>query len=170
MLSQEIRKNIIRPVLQVTDLWSENAEMLVYGTGMIESNYDSLIQIGNPKNGGLGFWQCEPSDYKDICKWLNNGAKVNSEFNKNLADRVLAACYFAVLPSDPLTLISNIKFACLICRLHYYRISDPIPSAKDAAALAHYHYKYYNGDGLGKTNIANNTILFQKLVDEGNGL
>lgn len=159
MQARDIRQHIIIPTLKIVDLWSPAAEILVYGTGFIESNYYYTVQIGNVKNGGLGYWQMEPSDFKDICVYLRNN------FNKGLLDRVLAACYYTILPTDPKSLISNIKLAMLFCRVHYWRIKAPLPAPTDAFALAEYHYKYYNGDGLGKTHPDKNTIVFQQIID-----
>src|ERR1700678_1301551 len=107
MLPIDIRQQIIKPTLEVTSLWSASSEILVYGTGWVESEYLYKEQIGDPVNGGLGYWQDEPSDYTDLCKWLNVSA------NKSILDRVLSACYYTILPSDPRVLISNIKYACL---------------------------------------------------------
>lgn len=161
MLGKEIRQHIIAPVLQVVNMWSPSAEILVYGTGMVESNYNHLVQIGNPKNGGLGFWQLETSDFTDICLYLRNN------FNKGLIDRVLAACYYITMPVDPSVLIHNIKLSCLFCRIHYWRVKEPLPKADDFQGLAAYHKRYYNSS-LGDADVVKNTEVFKVLVDENN--
>lgn len=158
MLLDDIRKYILIPTLQVTDLYSKNAEILILGTGMIESGYNYLMQEGNPKNGGIGFFQQEPSDFNDISAWLRIAS------NRNLYQKILSACYFTTFPTDALILASNIKFSILMCRVHYLRILTKIPDFNDAEALANYHYKYYNGNGLGKTNIENNIKEFQEII------
>jgi len=159
-LAKQIRTNIIKPTLQITDLWSPSAEILVYGTGMIESNYESLVQMDSPVNGGLGFFQLEPSDFMDLSRSLKNAA------NKVLLGSILAACYYEMLPVDPRRVISDIKFATLLCRYHYGRVSTRLPDEADAAGLAEYHKTFYNS-ALGAADVAKNTITFQSIIDGG---
>lgn len=163
MFPNQIRQSIIRPALEVCSMWSESAEVLVFGTGMVETGYQYITQIGEPRNGGLGFWQMEPSDYKDLLTWFRR----NTE--SKLLERILDACYYISTPVDPNVLAHNIKYACLMCRSHYLRIREPIPDAQDAQALAKYHVKYYNGNGLGKADVQKNTKIFQGIIDEKGG-
>ena len=154
----DIRNHIIKPALQETDTWSEAAEILVYGTGWIESAYKYKEQIGNPRNGGLGYFQDEPSDYKEIYVFLHNN------FNKPLSSRILAACNFESFPTDPRILISNIKYACLVCRVHYWQIKHPLPLASSARNLAEYHKRFYNS-ALGATDVDKSTEIFQRIIN-----
>ena len=156
--SNQIREYIIAPSLRVDNLWSESAEILVYGTGMVESQYQYITQIGNPADGGLGFWQMEPSDYKDLCKWLNTPAQNGTKNN------ILACCYFVSMPVDPNVLISNIKLASLLCRAHYLRCPAPLPSASSAQDFANYHKTYYN-TALGAADADKNAEIFQEIID-----
>jgi hypothetical protein len=158
MLAKDVRKYIIVPTLQITGLHSDSAEILIYGTGYVETGYDYLVQMGNPKNGGIGFWQDEPSDFNDIVTWLKNG------FNKTMMDRVLSACYYTIMPSDPMALASNLKLAVMFCRLHYYRVKQALPEPTDAAGMAQYHKKWYNSS-LGAADVDKNTEIFQKIVN-----
>lgn len=158
MLSEDIRLYVIRPALQVVNLWSESAEILVYGTGLIESNYDHLYQIGRPRNGGIGMWQDEPSDFLSLVKWLQH------PMQRDISEKLLAACYYTATPLDPQVLASNLKFAALICRLHYYRARIELPDADDAAGFSMYHKKYYN-TALGKSDELKNVELFQGVID-----
>jgi len=159
MLANEIRKYVIVPTLQIANLWSPSAEILVYGTGMVETNYDHLMQFGAPKDGGYGFWQEEPSDYDDLKKWL----RMQSEARPYLTN-TLTACYYESMPVDMMVFASNLKFACLICRLHYYRVNQPLPKSNDAAGFANYHKEFYNSM-LGKADVDKNTEVFQKIID-----
>jgi len=158
MLAKQIRQYIIRPTLQATGLWSEEAELLVYGTGWVETAYEYVVQMGNPKNGGLGFFQDEPTDYRDIVVWLKNG------FNKGMIDKVLTSCAMTSLPDDPTILMSNIKLALLFCRIHYHRIREPLPALKDAKGMAEYHFKHYNSGG--KADVVKNTTIFTRIINE----
>jgi len=158
-LAKEVRKFIIIPALNQTSLWSESAEILVYGTGWIETGYDHIMQIGTPKNGGVGPFQCQPSDYLDTRIWLQNG------FTKGMMQRILFACSYSSLSTDADILASNWKLAALMCRVHYYRIKEPLPQKDDAEGMAHYHFKYYNGNGEGKTNVERNTDTFRRIIN-----
>jgi len=157
MLATEIRKLIIEPALRVTDLWSLESEILVYGSGWVESGYDAIKQHGGP---ALGFFQCEPATFSDVCTWLRYGP------NRVLREHLLDACYYVSMPVDPMVLAHNIKFAALICRIHYLRKSEPLPSLKvgnPGLAFAKYHSKNYNCGG--KANVERNALVFQQIID-----
>lgn len=135
MLAREIRELIIRPALKSLDLWSESAENLIYATGLVETNYDSLKQVNGP---ALGFWQCEPETYKSIRIYLEN------RINKSLIDKVLQATGREKIPENPDFLCTDLKFAAMICRIHYWRINTSLPSANNPIELTNYYLKYYN--------------------------
>lgn len=157
MFAQQIRSHVIVPALENIGMLTPAAEILVYGTGMVESNYQDIVQYGMPKNGGLGFWQDEPSDYFDLCIWLKNG------FNKGLLEKVLNSCELTGLPKDPTILVYNLRLAALFCRIHYYRIRAPLPSMSDAYGLAEYHKEHYNSGG--KADVDRNASIFKKIID-----
>lgn len=159
MLAREIRQYIQEPVLAHAGWNDDSSKILIYGTGMIETGYQAIMQRGIPKNGGIGFYQEQPSDYADLTLWLKNG------FNRAMLDRVLSVCNYVSLPPDVLCVAFNIAYATLICRMHYHRIREPLPKANDAQNLAQYHYKYYNGNGEGKTDVSKNTIVFERILN-----
>ena len=159
MLKHDILNFIIRPALKVTDLWSPSAEILVYGTGLIETDYNYLMQMGTPPNGGIGFFQMESSDYLDLYSFLRRPK------NSRLFNSVLSACYYASFPMDSTVLASNIKFAALMCRCHYLRYPEALPDAKNSQALSEYHKVYYNSS-LGTADAAKNAVIFQSIIDE----
>lgn len=157
-LSKQIREYIIAPALRVANLWSESAEILVYGTGMVESQYEYICQIGNPADGGMGYWQQEPSDFKDVCKWLDALGQ------KQLKNNILSCCYYLSMPIDPAVLMRNTKLAALLCRAHYLRFPAMLPLPSDAAGFANYHKEYYN-TSLGAADASKNTEVFQEIID-----
>lgn len=159
MLTFDVREQVIRPALQVTNLWSESAEILVFGTGVIESNYNHLVQIGEPTDGGLSFWQIQPSTYLDIIKWLNY------PINKILANSIMSACFYTMLPLDPKVLIYDIRYAALMCRAHYLRVPAALPSADSAKDLGAYYKTYYNTK-LGKAKLEYCIETFKGLINE----
>lgn len=160
MLHKDIYKNIIKPGLESVFGANPSADILVYGTGMVETGYNYLTQIGKPENGGIGFFQIQPSDYKDIQIWVRNG------FVKGLFDRLLATCYYSAWPQDVRVLAHNIKFSALICRTHYYRIKEPLPKPTEARQLAEYHKRFYNGGALGKADVDRNTDIFEAIIHD----
>lgn len=143
--------------------WTDPASrLIIYGTGYIESEYQAIVQHGTPTNGGLGYYQTEPSDYIDILRWFRNG------FAQGILRKVLIACNYAALPLDPMHLVYNPAFATLMCRVHYHRIKEPLPplNSPDTAMLyAQYHRRYYNGNGEGDTNVDKNSVIFSRILN-----
>ena len=60
-MKQSIKK-IINYVLKDLNMYSEDAESLVYRTGMAESSYKHLEQVKGP---AIGFFQVEPDTIND---------------------------------------------------------------------------------------------------------
>lgn len=156
--SKDFRKFVIIPTLQDTGTYCQASEILVYGTGHVETNYDYLMQLGTPKNGGISLFQEEPSDFFDVSQYLING------FNKGMLERVLSACGISSLPKDPMCLIYNLRLAVMYCRLHYWRIKYPLPDASNAAGMAQYHKVHYNSS-LGAADVDKNTEIFQRIIN-----
>lgn len=154
MLPEQIRKYIIKPTLEVIDMWTESTEILVFGTGLMLSEYASLKKHGEE---GLGFWRYTPSDYKNICIYLRNN------FNKGLMDKILSACYYSYMPLDPSVIMSNIKFACLICCVHYSRVKEPPPKPGNAIGMAEYFKAHYSSQG--GSDVPKTTDLFSKVIE-----
>lgn len=161
MLAREIRRYIQEPVLAACGWVDESSKVMVYGTGWVETNYAAVMQYGTPKNGGIGFYQGQPSDHTDNCIWLKNG------FAREMLERLLKICNYAELPSDPMHMAYNIAYATLMCRIHYHRATKKkLPAIEDGAeAFAEYHFKYYNGNGEGKADVQKNTAIFQRILN-----
>ena len=157
MLANDILNYVIRPLLQITNLWSPEAEILVFGTGMVETNYNYLMQSGAPTVGAIGFWQMEKATYLDHCKWLKHPDR------RVLLNGILGSCYYEILPTDPSALAVNLRLAALLCRVHYLRVQERLPHGS-AADFAAYHKKYYN-TSKGKADADKNTAVFQRIID-----
>jgi hypothetical protein len=156
MNPEQIREDIIRPALKAISLWSPEAEILIYGTGMVESNYENLKQIHGP---ALSYWQIEPNTHSGVRKYLS------VRTNRDLFDRVTSCCFMSVLPDDE-ALIYNMRYAVIICRMIYYTYSAPIPDTNNAKDFAEYHKKYYN-TAKGKADVGRNTEVFEKILNRG---
>lgn len=154
MIQEQIRELIIKPSLQSICLYNDAAEILVYGTGLLESNYLALKQVHGP---ALGYWQMQPDTHADIKKWLN------LRMNSALLDRLLASCYYTALPSDDQTLVHNMRYACLLSRLQYFRVKTPLPRSDDAEGLAKYYILHYNCGGKARMDIATDT--FERIIN-----
>lgn len=162
MLAREIKRFVQEPILNALGWTDEASKLIVYGTGYVESHYNAIMQRNTPTNGGISFYQIQPSDYADILIWFRNG------FNKKLCERILDVCNFKSFPSDAAHLAYNIAYATIICRVHYHRIKQRLPplNTPDTARLyAEYHYKFYNGNGEGKADIEKNTEIFQRIIN-----
>lgn len=129
------RMEIVRPALQLCGLWSEAAENLLVGTALAESNLSVVTQMGN--GPGLSFFQIESETYNDVLRYLNRSD------NKNLKDRILAACFMEVFP-EAKCVTWNIRLAVLIARVIYWRRPEPLPDKNDYNQLCKYYLKHYN--------------------------
>lgn len=133
--------------------------MLVFGTGMVESHYNRITQIGG--GPALSFWAIEPATHKLVKAFLNHPMR------EKLKERILAASYLQILPPDEV-LLCNMRYAILICRLVYASINVPLPAANDAKALSEYHKKWYN-TRKGKADAVKNTEVFKGIINGTQG-
>ncbi len=132
----QFTKYIIKPALTVIGHDSPAAVELVLGTALQESRLQYVKQLGN--GPALGMFQMEPATHDDI--WENYLA-----YKPELADAVksLAAPNGGGHPSAN-ELIGNMWYAAAMCRVHYLRVSDPLPSAGDTPGMAAYWKEHYN--------------------------
>jgi len=155
MIISQFRDFVLRPTLEMIGLYSKSAEVLLLGTGLVESNFIYIKQIGTIRNGGFGFFQCENATYLDTLRYL--------KVNKKLGDRITAACNIDYFPPTVEPLIWNMRLATCICRADYFQVPKALPEPTDAMGFANYHKKYYNGNG--KTDTTKSVVLFQKIID-----
>jgi hypothetical protein len=126
-------------------MWSEDAEELVFLTGIVESGYDYISQIGS--GIAKSFFQVEPATAFDA---INSYLVYRDSKMQRVADCMMI---------DPMVLRAmddieleellwgNIYAGIVFCRLKYWRIPKPIP--KDLEGKAKYWLKYYNAGGKG---------------------
>lgn len=132
---QQLRELIIKPALQDLQMYSEDAEELLVFTCAVESMGGTFLkQINGP---ALGIYQMEPNTFFDI--WQHYIILKNDLFMKLITQ---FAC--ASFPTED-RLVWDLRFATAMARIHYARISEPLPSKSDTMyALYHYYKKYYN--------------------------
>lgn len=134
----QLRTEIIRPVLQHIGLWSETAENLVLYTACQESNLRFIKQLGN--GPALGIYQMEPLTHDDI--WANFLAYRPKSFVDKIANfRNRGYIPFITRPCDEM--VGNLFYATAMCRVHYYRRPESLP-ANDLESLAKYWKRFYN--------------------------
>jgi hypothetical protein len=118
---------------------TQEAVNLIYETGMAESGYRTLVQMGG--GPAISYFQLEPNTIKDI---FNNYV----EYREPLVQALIS------LGLDPMDLDfcvkTNIAIAICMCRFHYRRVPSAIPKTKEGRAA--YWKKHYNTE-LGKGTI-----------------
>lgn len=120
---------------------SEDALMLVYRTGLVESKYQYIMQKGG-NNIARGFWQCEPWVAVSLCNdYL--------QYRKDLLKKIAEIChldwsYFTNPEEDKWRdiLTTNLKAGIICCRLHYWRVPHPMP--KTLEDQSSYWKRFYN--------------------------
>lgn len=137
--TRQLRDLVIVPTLQIMRMHSEAAVNLLLGTCAQESAMGEYIaQINGP---ALGIFQMEPATFRDI--WQNYIA-----YNDDIEAMVRQD--FRGRPNNPSQLVSDLRCATVMTRLHYRRRPEPLPKADDVWGLGAYwkqHYNTENGRG-----------------------
>lgn len=144
-------RDLIKRVLIALDLHSEAAENLLMGTAAQESGLGEYIRQLD-KGVALGIFQMEPATFKDI---VQNYLKYKPELGK----LIISVSGVNSLRSEYLEY--NLALAICMCRVHYLRVSGPIP--ENLVGWAKYWKEYYNtrmGKGTEEEYIRN----FKRLV------
>lgn len=147
---------ILVPSLQVINLYSPAAHILILGTFLVESGLRFVEQKG-PGNA-MGFGQIEEITYNDVLRYLNRFDK------SSLKDRCLAACFYTAFPPRS-SVMHNLRWAVITTRLKYLPVRQPIPKWDDAKNLAAYHRQWYNSP-KGKTDVAESVKIFERIINE----
>jgi hypothetical protein len=149
---EQLRELIVRPTLQAINLYSSQAEDLLIGTAIIESDLAYLAQV--PHSVARGLWMCEQSTYSDLLYRLN--------LQKARYERVLTCLGMDALPVKYDYLAGNLYASCIFARLKYLDAPGEIPStleeqgrywsrfyqtSNDELQIARYiqRYRQYNG-------------------------
>ncbi|EKO3650578.1 hypothetical protein P0F15_000511 [Vibrio metschnikovii] len=160
MDAKQLTELVVRPELKRLGLHSEAAEQLIIGTIFTESLAKYLKQHGS--GPALGIIQMEPVTHN--CIWTDY-----LKFRKPLAEKVLQAAgsgFVAVNRSIPVhanELISNLRYAVAMCRVHYLRVPNALPAAGDIHGLARYWKQHYNTP-LGKGKVTDFVEKFPREI------
>lgn len=158
MNSRQIRLWIVRPILEYLAPEIPNsyvAQELLMGTAAQESNFQYVDQIGDAPGPAFGLWQMEKATHDDHIKWLAG--------NKSLERKVQRLEIPAIIqPNAAIEMHGNLYYAAALCRIHYWRVPEPLPS-HELEDLARYWKKYYNTH-LGKGTTEEFIHNFQEYV------
>ena len=141
-------QEIIDDTLHRISMYSAEASIMVFNTGLVESGYRALMQY--PSKIARSYFQVEPNTCYDI---FENYLK----YRKAIWYDVIDACelnekYKQVIPTKQecaRLLTTNISFAICMARLVYRRVPVRLPKTSDLDGQAHYWLKHYNAGGKG---------------------
>lgn len=128
---KQLKEYIVVPTLKQIGCYSDDAANLLMGTALQESNGGRYLrQINGP---ACGIYQMEPATAKDI---IDNYLK----HRKPLLEKVFQFYNYWSSLEDNLT--GNLWFATAMCRVHYLRVKETLPTTPEG--YAEYWKKYYN--------------------------
>lgn len=157
MNSVQVREYVVRPALQRVGLWSPAAEVLVFGTGLVETEYNWLDQTTPGPGPAYGPWQMEEPTHDDI--WLSYLSR-----QTDLADSLIRMAGFGNVTKPPvIALHGNLFYGAAMCRVYYRRLKAALPEPDDAAGMAAYWKQWYNTP-RGKGTLERALPYFQKAV------
>jgi hypothetical protein len=140
----QLREYVIQPALQRIGKWSQSAENLVFGTGLVESGYTYLDQSTPGPGPAYGFWQMEEPTHFDL--WANFLPGQPAALRETLL--VMAGAGVALSPPVEV-LHGNLFYAAAMCRVRYLPARPALPAADDFAGMADYWLRFYNRGGKG---------------------
>jgi|TARA_R110000744_G_scaffold133783_1_gene242340 hypothetical protein len=136
-------RDLIKDTLQKIGMWSQESEELVFLTGMVESGYDYIYQIGS--GIARSFWQVESATAKDC---IDNYLKFRKDKLEIVANAMnVEPEKLLNMTEDELKnlLWGNIFAGIIFCRIKYWRVPKKIPF--DLEGMAGYWKAYYNTEG-----------------------
>ena len=157
MVNEKQIRVLIDRVLYDINMHSDNAVDLVYRTGMVESRYEYISQVGS--GIARSFWQVESATAKDsIDNYLGFRPKKLMLCAKAMH---VDSDWLADATQDELKdlLWGSIVAGIVFCRLKYWRVPHKIPNTVEGQA--EYYKKYYNTE-TGKADINHVIDVFTK--------
>jgi hypothetical protein len=157
---RQLRFHIIRPTLQILDMWSLAAENLLVGTAAQESGgFRYIDQVTGPDDTTLGpaygLYQVEKKTLNDVYKHFLS-------YRPELLQKVDA--FRSRAPGMLEQLVGNIPYSTAICRVNYFRRPERLPAPDNLAGLARY-WKLYHNTISGKGTEAEFISNYRRHVD-----
>ena len=160
---EQLRSQIIRPVLVGIGMWSAAAENLVLGTAIQESDGgEYLVQIGGGPAAGI--YQMEPATAYDVLIRYLNGSrpdlhkKIDKIVNLNMPDGHSDEAFRK-------RLIRDLGFATALCRVKYWMSPSPLPHEDDVEGLAKIWKSVYNTE-LGAGTVPQFIFNYKKYLKD----
>ena len=137
--ASQLSELIIKPALLDLVLYTDEALQLLMFTCAVESVGGAYLK--QEKGPALGIFQMEPATYWDI--WDNY---IKNKLNLML---ILGTTFNAHSVPPEERLIYDLRYATVMARIHYERVSAPLPVANDIDAIYEYYKLHYNtSEGL----------------------
>lgn len=137
--ASQLREFVVRPTLRqlAPEIpYSEGAVELLMGTAAQESHLTYLDQLTPGPGPAFGLWQMEAATHDDLWRWL--------QVKERSALRIKVQQMLSIWPSRLEQLRVNLVYAAAMCRVHYRRAPEPIPSASDIAGAGLIYKLRYN--------------------------
>ncbi|GBR00924.1 hypothetical protein [Gluconobacter cerinus] len=150
----QLKHLVVQPALAALGLGGTAAVNLLTGTALAESRGAYVKQIGG--GPALGLWQMEPATHDDC--WANFLRFPVGQPYAGILENMLAHD----LPRSA-QMVSNLRYACAMARIRFYRVREALPSAQDPFALSRYHKVHYNTP-LGAADPMANVDYFRRAV------
>ena len=147
--------NVIHPPKKMDSL---TARRLLLGTALAESGLMHLKQLGG--GPALGFYQMEPATYRDI--FINYITR--KKYLQDIVGELGPMPSWTQLHNGENFMITDFNFATIMARIHYWRVSEPLPEDESPIELATYYKKYYN-TSKGKADIEKSIPHFEKAIE-----
>ncbi|GBR19441.1 hypothetical protein [Gluconobacter japonicus] len=147
----QLKHCVVDPTLTGLGLGGAAAVNLLTGTALAESRGMYLKQVGG--GPALGLWQMEPATHDDC--WNN--------FLRFPVGKRLGCLLEEMLAPDlprSAQMITNLRYACAMARIRFYRVKEALPGANDPYALSRYHKVHYN-TVLGAADPGANAVYFK---------
>lgn len=151
-MNKDHLRELITLVLEELDLYSRDAVELLMLTAAQESRLGHYLKQLH-RGPALGIFQMEPATESDI--WLNY-----LRFRPDLQTRV--SSMMGNTDWKGLQMFGNLLYQIAMARVHYLRVSDPLPSRLDVKAMAKYYKDYYN-TRLGKATASEAIKNYRRL-------
>jgi|TARA_R100000482_G_scaffold60080_1_gene21918 hypothetical protein len=134
-------RSLIKRVITSMGMYSQEAEDLVLGTGLYESRYRYVRQIGS--GIAKSFWQIEVATAQDN---IRSYLKYRQSKARMCASAALVPIEYvleSISDKDVGDMLEyNMAYAIMHCRLKFYRVPHKIPT--DLEGQSQYYKKYYN--------------------------
>jgi thiamine biosynthesis lipoprotein ApbE len=150
---EQFREVLVRPTLELINMWSPAAEELMVMTCAHESLGGTYLQ--QVKGPALGIYMMEPETHDDV--W-----NVVLQKRIDVLYKVLEAARLQYKPSAEL-LTANLQYATLLARIQYSRFKEPLPASHDVFGLAEYYKRFWN-TSEGKASISEVVSNYNKFT------